>query len=131
MRHRKTSSVVRKGVGKRFCFIAATLLVDVTFFFKLIPFFWIFFCSCNVSGVKKDNSFDGPSAKSSRFANLSKQERSQLVEQRHSGKTKGKNKQTNKQTNWSVSTFQTSAEAFLCKFFSGVESHLDAFVKQI
>lgn len=98
------------------------------FFLKLIPFFWIFFCSCNVSGVKKDNSFDGPSAKSSRFAKLSKQERSQLVEQRHSGKTKGK---TNKQTNWSVSTFQNSAEAFLCKFFSGVGSHLDAFVKQI
>ena len=99
MRHRKTSSVVRKGVGKRFCFIAATLLVDVTFFFKVNSFLLDIFCSCNVSGVKKDNSFDGPSAKSSRFANLSKQERSQLVEQRHSGKTKGKNKQTNKQTN--------------------------------
>ena len=115
MRYRKTSSVVRKGVGKRFCFIAATLLVDVTFFFKLIPFFWIF-CSCNVSGVKKDNSFDGPSAKSSRFANLSKQERSQLVEQRHSGKSKGKNKQTNKQTGLYL-PFKLPQKRFFVNFF--------------
>ena len=78
------------------------------FFLKLIPFFWIFFCSCNVSGVKKDNSFDGPSAKSSRFANLSKQERSQLVEQRHSGKTKGKNKQTKKLICINLSNFRRS-----------------------
>ena len=86
------------------------------FFFKLIPFFWIFFCSCNVSGVKEDNSFDGPSAKSSRFANLSKQERSQQVEQRHSGKTKGKNKQTNKQTGL-YQTFKLPQKRFFVNFF--------------
>ncbi|XP_022806526.1 uncharacterized protein LOC111343613 [Stylophora pistillata] len=45
------------------------------------------------------NFFHGPLAKSSRFANLSDQELNQLVEQRHSEKTK-------KVTNWSVSTFR-------------------------
>ena len=85
------------------------------FFLKLIPFFWIFFCLSNVSGVKKDNSFDGPSAKSSRFANLSKQERSQLVEQRHSGKTKGK-KQTNKQTGL-YQPFKLPQKRFFVNFF--------------
>ena len=65
--------------------------------------------SCNFSGDKEDNScelpnfelnvFDGPPAKSSRFANLSEQELNQLVEQRHSEKTK-------KTTNWSVSTLR-------------------------
>ena len=58
--------------------------------------------------LRKIIPLDGPSAKSSRFANLSKQERSQLVEQRHSGKTKGKNKQTNKLVCINLSNFRRS-----------------------
>ena len=42
--------------------------------------------------------FDEPPAKTKRFANLSEQELSNLLEQRHSENTK-------KSTNWSVTTF--------------------------
>lgn len=78
-------------------------------FFKVNSFLLnIFFARVMFLELRKIIPLDGPSAKSSRFANLSKQERSQLVEQRHSGKTKGKNKQTNKLVCINLSNFRRS-----------------------
>ena len=65
--------------------------------------------------------FDEPPAKTTRFANLSEKEMSELLEQRHSEKTK-------KCTNWSVTTFR--GELYIVTVLESIFSNL-ATIKSV